>query len=317
MAPHDTPATASAHLSVIRRLRSAARAAGALLWVLAFGHSAPVAAWGDEGHEVVGLIAEHFLEPEVERRVTALLATDTSGLTVDTSIASETTWADRFRDSDRASTQVRYRGTRNWHFVDLELAGADLDAACAHAPPLAPSSLASEGPAEDCVVHKIEEFRRELAGPTTTAPERLRALQFLLHLVADVHQPLHAADDHDRGGNAKRIEDPEGAHGTLHYYWDTGLVRHLGSDPERVAAALIAQLSAADYARYGGGTAALWAMESYAVAREYAYGALPPALADGRFPLSEAYVASGTEVVRRQLERAGLRLAGLLNAALR
>ena len=57
--------------------------------------------WGDEGHEIVGLIAEHYLEPAVRARVIALLAQDASGLTRGTGIAEETTWADKFRDSDR------------------------------------------------------------------------------------------------------------------------------------------------------------------------------------------------------------------------
>src|SRR5208282_5562786 len=77
-------------------------------------------AWGDEGHEVIGLIADHYLEPGVRSRVHVLLAMDASGLTAK-DIAHESTWADKYRDSDRDTTKVRYDRTRNWHFVDLEL----------------------------------------------------------------------------------------------------------------------------------------------------------------------------------------------------
>ena len=78
-------------------------------------------AWGDEGHEIIGLIAEQELEPAVRERVAALLEADHSGLTRSRSIASESTWADHYRDSDRHSTQLRYNATREWHYVDLEL----------------------------------------------------------------------------------------------------------------------------------------------------------------------------------------------------
>src|ERR1700744_2370899 len=85
-------------------------------------------AWGDEGHEVIGLIADHYLAPAVRTRVAALLAGDGTGL-VARDIAGESTWADKYRDSDRDSSQVRYLQTRNWHFVDLEIQGPDLTGA--------------------------------------------------------------------------------------------------------------------------------------------------------------------------------------------
>src|SRR5258708_11376786 len=61
--------------------------------------------WGDEGHEIVGLIAEHYLEPAVRTRAIALLAQDASGLTRGRGIAEATTWADKFRHSARDTTQ--------------------------------------------------------------------------------------------------------------------------------------------------------------------------------------------------------------------
>ncbi len=107
--------------------------------------SLPAFAWGDEGHEVIGLIADHYLEPAVRRRVQALLAGDESGLTA-RDIAHEATWADKYRDSDRDSARVRYAQTRSWHFVDLELAGADIRRACFGQPELAPGVRGFRGP---------------------------------------------------------------------------------------------------------------------------------------------------------------------------
>src|SRR5438552_2596573 len=79
-------------------------------------------AWGDEGHQIIGLIADHYLDSGVRAQVNLLLASDASGLTSGTDIAHEATWADRFRDSDR-TTGPHYTRTHLWHYVDIELSG--------------------------------------------------------------------------------------------------------------------------------------------------------------------------------------------------
>src|SRR5205823_13189605 len=93
-----------------------------------------VLAWGDEGHEIVGVIAYAQLTPAVRRKVDALLAADKDQLTP-ADFPSRTTWADKWRDSDRNSTKVRYTATHNWHFVDIEIDKPDFDAACNNHPP--------------------------------------------------------------------------------------------------------------------------------------------------------------------------------------
>jgi S1/P1 nuclease len=115
----------------------------------------------------------------------------------------------------------RYQQTRQWHYVDLELSSPNLDRACFAHPALPPGTPATAGPAEDCVVDKIDQFEAQLSNPHTSTDERRLALQFLLHLVGDVHQPLHASDDADEGGNLKRVS-ARGLHAaSLHHYWDT------------------------------------------------------------------------------------------------
>jgi hypothetical protein len=273
-------------------------------------------AWGDEGHEVIGLIAEHYLTPVAKVRVAALLAGDDTGL-VARDIAGESTWADKYRDSDRDSGQARYLGTRNWHFVDLEIDGPDLTRACGGRPGLSPGTPASEGPAEDCVVDKIEQFSAELENPRTAERERRLALEFLLHFIGDVHQPLHASDDHDQGGNRKRARAPGIRADNLHHDWDVEFVRRLGRDEREVADELIARISEADIARWSRGTPADWAEESYGVAKAHAYGLLPPSSEGSSFVLSEAYVADAVRVTAEQLSKAGVRLAWVLNRFLR
>jgi hypothetical protein len=273
-------------------------------------------AWGDEGHQIIAMIAEQYLQPSVRQRVESLLATDDSGLLSTASIASEAMWADRYRDSDRRAGRERYEHTYRWHFVDLDLHRPDLAGACFGRPSLAAGIAASAGPARDCIVDKIDQFETELASPATAQRERRIALQFLLHLVGDLHQPLHASTDDDQGGNRKRVL-VEGAAGTsLHAYWDVDLVQRLGPDARAIANDLGARISPALVARWSRGSASDWAFESWSIARSVAYGGLPASRRREPYHLSDRYVVTATQAVRLQLERAGVRLAALLNRAL-
>ena len=273
-------------------------------------------AWGDEGHRIVARIAEHYLHPAVRARVDALLAGDATGLTADHSMESEATWADRYRDSDRNGARVHYEQSYRWHFIDLDLQRPDLDEACFGRPPLPEGVPASEGAARDCIVDKIVQFRAELASRSTPVQERRLALQFLLHLVGDLHQPLHACTDHDHGGNQTHLVARGERDGSLHGYWDVEFVRGLGSDPDTVAQMLIARIRPSDVADWGRGGPADWALESHEVARRIAYGRLPDRRYRGRYRLSDSYLAAATAAAATQLSRAGVRLALVLNSAL-
>jgi hypothetical protein len=137
-------------------------AAFLVFWMLATMPN-QAAAWGDEGHEVVALIAQAFLDPGVRNRVDALLAADTDNLTAH-DIASEATWADRYREANIDGSRAR---TRQWHFTDIEITAPDLDKACFNHPALPAGTVASNGPAADCVVDKTNQFAAELADPKT------------------------------------------------------------------------------------------------------------------------------------------------------
>ena len=250
-------------------------------------------AWGDEGHQIIGLIAEHYLDPAVGSKVAALLAGDSTALTPSTGIADETTWADRFRDS--------HRETSRWHYIDIELDRPDINAACHR---------------QECIVDEIEQFRRELRSPVTPTDERRRALQFLLHFVGDIHQPLHAADNHDRGGNDLHVRTAHQPEGSLHHYWDTVFVEALGTQSHEVAARLIDGIRRSQRRRWSSGTPAQWAAESFNIARMYVYGRLP-SNGHGVLLLDDAYEADARRIVAEQLQRAGVRLAEVLNQALR
>jgi hypothetical protein len=297
----------------------------------------PGYSWGDEGHKIVATVAANILKtesPATVQKINALLATDNTRLLPDDGIASDATWTDKFRESSNEASEA----TGNWHFVDTDFDHANPAQACAH--PLF-SGPASQGPAQDYVIDKIDQFRQGLKSGQTSPQDRLKALLFLLHFVGDVHQPLHAitrADrdtgHDDRGGNCVGI-----LHGNahtpirLHSYWDTNLVVDaLRRDPEKGASSLMSLLTPANREKWAAGDASAWASEAYEIAKAKVYaGVIDHAPAetgfffpgfDGRpdekcgpskvYEITAAYDTTAKGVVEEQLAKAGLRLAGVL-----
>jgi S1/P1 Nuclease len=274
---------------------------------------APAAAWGDLGHKVTALVAYRHLTPQAKLRLDALLAADTDSLTPP-DFANRATWADKYRTT--------HRETAAWHFVDIEIDAPDLQSACFGFPTLGASQLASQGPAQDCVVNKIEEFAGELQGAATPPAERLLALKFLIHLVGDLHQPLHAADHDDRGGNCIGLSasaDRSTARApNLHAYWDVAVVDAQGASAEQIADKLDAGISAALLNEWASGTARSWAMETFEIAHRDAYAlpSRPTCGTQGSVALRQEYEAEARKVAAVQLQKAAIRMASILNRAL-
>ncbi len=272
-------------------------------------HPTSASAWGYEGHRVIADIARAYLTPAARAKVDALLAADTDTLTP-SDMASRSTWADTWRGAG-------HRETAKWHFVDVEIDHPDLKAACYGFPSSGP--LASAGPADDCVVDKVDAFTAELAAASTPQAERILALKYVLHFVGDLHQPLHAGDNHDRGGNCVPVALGGPRTTNLHSYWDTAVVEGLGRDPVALAAKLRAQITPAQQAAWQQGDARVWAAESFAVARATVYQAgSPPGCSSDAAPITlpAGYAASSEKAAALQLQRAGVRLAFVLNRAL-
>jgi hypothetical protein len=285
---------------------------GLILSILMFAAAlAPSAAsaWGYKGHEIIAAIAWSYLTPSARAKVDALLAADADTLTAPDMLA-RSTWADAWRGAG-------HRETAQWHFVDIELDHPDVAAACFGFP--APAQPASAGPANDCVIGRVNAFAAELATPATPKPEKILALKYVLHLVGDLHQPLHAADNHDRGGNCVPLALGGPRTTNLHSYWDTAVVTALGPDPVAVAAELTAQITPAQKAEWRRGDPQAWALETYKVAKSVAYWpGLQGGCASDRAPVSlpPGYATRAQAAARRQLQRAGVRLALVLNRAL-
>jgi hypothetical protein len=281
-------------------------AATAMLAGIALTAPQAAHAWGDEAHEIVALVAEHYLDPAVHDQVMALLATDTDKLTKH-DIASEATWADHYRDSDFKTTKKRYNATYWWHLVYT-------GQPCTGRSDAPHGVNASTGPAKDCVVTKINQFAAELAEPSTTPKERLIALKFLLGLVADVNDPLHDSDN--QGATTMKVTADGMKPGTLAHYWEYELVVRNGTDAHAVAGQWIATITDAESRGWQAGTPENWAQQGFELARDHAYAKLPPPDGKGVYHLDAAYIDDASSVVILQLHKAGLRLAKILNKAL-
>lgn len=303
----------------VRHLRPLAFAASLIL-------SAPSAqAWGEVGHKTVGLIAGLRLDPAVSTKVAAILATDATPYEAK-NIGDEANWADTFKYANDAN----YAATNLWHFVDIEVVEpgkGDIDKPCNHFPVIPTGQPAYPGIANDCVIDKINEFAVELHDPATPPLERLLALQFLLHLVGDEHQPLHSSDRNDRGGNKDPINTADGINlpakptdQVLHHLWDTEFVEQLvGTNAETNAMNLNRSITAEQCKAWLKGTqsdwAKAWAVDTYGVSASNAYGNLP-APTNGRYDLPKSYIDTARTVVPEQLQKGGVRLAAMLTWSL-
>jgi hypothetical protein len=187
--------------------------------------------------------------------------------------------------------------TGPWHYVDIPLSATSFNR----------DRYCSNG---NCVVAAIERFRSELQMPGLSPERRYEALYNLVHFVGDLHQPLHSIDN-DRGGNDVKVEFL-GKETNLHSVWDTGLIADMGATWEALARKL-GRVSRSRKSAWSSGTPEEWAMESHGLGREVYRFQRP---ASGLVLLDKRYERRGQAVVRRQLPKAGVRLAYLLNQSL-
>jgi hypothetical protein len=245
----------------------------------------PAHAWGEKGHRIVGELAQRQLTAPARAEVARLLAGEP-----EPTLAGIAYWADELRkhDADRGPR------TERWHFVNLP-AGCGFDAA----------RDCRDG---NCVVAAIAAQYAILADRTRSDAARREALKFLVHLVGDVHQPLHAGHRDDLGGNRFQV-NVEGEGSNLHQVWDVHVLRVRRGDAAAQARALSAlpplpaeHAALADVAR--------WAGESCAIVEAPGFYPAKP----GTLPAG--YLARQQPVAERRLRQAAARLADLLDQAL-
>jgi len=273
-------------------MRSAAVLLGAILAL-----SGGVArAWGPEGHVLVARLAEGQLSAKTKEALVPLLEGRT--------LADIASWADDWRSF--------HGNTGRWHYVDVPLEAERYDEG-------------RDCPRGDCVVRALEAEIAKLGNPRTGALERRRALRFVVHLVGDLHQPLHAVDHDDRGGNQIRAQLvlPGGEFpyrsmrdANLHSVWDNDLLDSAHRDQDTYLAALTPAPGAV--AKLQEGELRDWVNEAHRLAQDPAYARLPPLPSEPfqTLQLDVAYVQACRPVAESQLQKAGMRLARILNAAL-
>jgi hypothetical protein len=285
-------------VSIFRRL-----ALGLALLLL--GQSMPAFAWWEYGHATVADIALANVKPKTRAAVLSLVAKqgllDTPTCPVQ-NIGEAAAWADCVKERP---TKDRFSFMDNWHYQNVDVCKPfDLKAACANG---------------NCVSAQIERQFRLLKDRSLPQREQVMALFLLVHFVGDLHQPLHAGDHSDAGGNGTRTDYGIVPYPrlNLHRVWDGYLAeRAITSGPS-----LVRVWPAAERERLAAGTVTDWSREGWEIGGTTTYpAALGPdhcnAPKGKRGTLSEATIESLLPVTRDQITKGGLRLARLLDEAL-
>jgi len=269
--------------------------------------AAPAQAYWEYGHETVAAIANANVRPATRIAIRRLLARqallDTPSCPART-IEEASVWADCVKPLKDAAGQSRFGYAYSWHYQNVNVCQPfDLIPAC------------KDG---NCVSAQIERQKAILKDRRAPAADRVRALAFLVHFVGDLHQPLHAGDKADKGGNDLKttygIYTP--ARLNLHSVWDGLLAERAISSP----GSLVHRYPAADRVRLARGSVEDWSRESWQVSRDVAYAAAlggnPCAPSPARATLDEATIARLVPAARAEVVKGGLRLARLLDEAL-
>jgi nuclease S1 len=273
-------------LTQSRRSRCRSLLVIALVAIMVTQSSPSALAWGPLGHRVITKLTERKLNPKAKATVAALLE---QGETM----ADASTWADEhLRD---------VAGSGPWHYVDVPLDEAKYDA-----------KFSGEVPEKGCIVAKINEFKKALKDPAKSIEQRRLALRFLIHLIEDLHMPLHVGDNHDKGGNKTQVRFfDDGTN--MHRLWDSGMILRVG-DTEDFWVADLSELDTPNKRNEAmRGTVEDWATESLLLAKAaYQVPETGKRLKPGQ-KLSDAYLNTHLPVVRKRLYQASIRLAMVLN----
>jgi len=256
---------------------------------------APAFAWGKTGHRVVAAIADRQLSGLARAHIKELLGGPES-------LDEAANWPDEMRSAPGTFWQ---KTATPWHFVTLD--GITYD----HAPP--------EGDALQALAH----FTAVLKDPAASLTDKQLALRFIVHLVGDLHQPLHVGKCCDKGGNDVKVTW-FGKPTNLHAVWDSQLVEDEQLSFTELAAKLERHINPEDVVKWWDINPRDWISESAEI-RDTVYPtkAEIPRPAKGKkvkkgeavLPdLSYSYVYRFTPVMERRLSQGGVRLAAYLNA---
>lgn len=238
-------------------------------------------AWGVLGHRITAQIADSYLQPNARKAIKAILGNE--------SMAMAANWAD-FIKSD-----TNYKYLSNWHYVNLpeNLSKTDLN------------TYLDKNPGAN-LYNKTNEMVALLKDGTSTKEKKLFALRMLIHLMGDMHQPMHTARKDDLGGNKIQVSW-FGDRTNLHAVWDEKLVDFQQLSYTEYAKA-INFASVADQGKINHGSFKDYIFESYQICNKIYADSIKP---DAR--LSYQYNFTWVSTVNQQLLKGGIRLANVLN----
>lgn len=291
------------------------QAAAASLALAAALCSSPALAWSAHGHSMVGDIATRFLTPTATLAVADLLRDD---LAADGKPSGRATLGQVASWPDELRATPEQRATGVYHYDDVPICGVpDRRLYC---------------PDGKCATAWFTKQLAVLKDPSQPRLARNEALKWITHLVGDLHQPLHASDHDDKGGNdvkitflGKRADDAvEGRTPSpynLHTAWDR-LIPYKMVDERGGYERFLADLPSPETRKaWEVGDINAWAGESFVLARDFVYPTLPTHFQCKQaitevVPLGPDYYRPASEIAAMQLRKAGVRLAKILNDAL-
>jgi len=269
--------------------------------------------WWETGHQVIARIAAAHLTPAARTRIARILDVPDTSEAIADALARAATWADETKNDNH---------TGAWHYIDLTRQDhkSDIPERCEN---------------DNCAPARIRLFAAQLSSRTSGSRwSELDALRFVVHLVGDVHQPLHAISDADLGGNCELLDPPLGQARNLHALWDGEIVNAIDPRDKSLAASLERQIQALgpENRELAQGNQDDWVWESHELAEKDIYRPLqipvepiefpasckvaPLAITGLRLHIETPYIDEMKPIVRSQLIKAGLRLARLLNESL-
>jgi hypothetical protein len=240
-------------------------------------------AWGAEGHRAIGNIAEHYLTAKARQNLAAILGTQS--LTMISTLPDEMRYLPEFKD------------TAPWHYVNTA-------AGLAHDPYLAAVKGQTTPNAYTALLAQLAIAK----DASKSAAERKQALYFVVHIVGDVHQPMHTGHAEDKGGNDIKMTY-RGKDTNLHSLWDSGLIDYQGLSYTEMGQQY-SVLPSAERKQWQATTdPAEWLWESYQISSKLYDEAAQNPNPDYR------YYPAHADVMKQRIEQAGVRLAAMLNAA--
>lgn len=240
-------------------------------------------AWGPNGHRVTGKIAQDHLTTEAQAEITALLGVE--------SLAEASTWPDFMRSNP---SDFWRKGASPWHYITVP-----------------PGTSYETAPPEGDAMTALAMFTKQITDETLPVTQRQLALRFTIHLIGDLHQPLHVGNGNDRGGNRVDVmfkDKPT----NLHTLWDEDLIEDEKLSYTEKARWLKRRISPDQKAIWSDTNPNTWIRESITM-RNRIYDELGPYDRDTLPNLSYDYVYKHRADIDLRLQQSGVRVAAYLN----